>query len=101
MALRPSRESKSGRKYKPPQVHTGASTAPPEPLWTVHECALYLKKTPQAIYSMVSRGQIPYLKIGVAVRFDPRQIQAWIQQFTVEPDSRYLWRQPESSRWEG
>jgi excisionase family DNA binding protein len=48
-------------------------------LLTVTELSSLLSMTPGAIYMLIARCQIPYLKIGRRVRFDPAQIEAWLQ----------------------
>ena len=47
-------------------------------LLTVPECATYIGSTPLNIYQMVSKGQIPYVKIGRSTRFDLRELDTWI-----------------------
>lgn len=42
---------------------------PEDQLMTVKEAAAYLKVTEWSIYQRVSRGQIPYLKMGRLLRF--------------------------------
>jgi excisionase family DNA binding protein len=52
--------------------------------------AAYIRKTEHAIYKMVERGQIPCVKLGQALRFDPAAIQAWIHEHSIpatEPPS--------------
>ena len=46
---------------------------------TVEELAERLKIAPGTIYNWVSRGEIPYVKIGRAVRFRRADIDAWIE----------------------
>jgi excisionase family DNA binding protein len=48
-------------------------------LLTVTELSKLLCMMPGAIYMLIARRQIPYLKIGRRVRFDPAQIEAWLQ----------------------
>ena len=58
---------------------------PDDELLTVEEAAAYLKVTKWSIYQRVSRGQIPYLKMGRLLRF-------W--KFRLEQQVRALEREP-------
>ena len=53
-------------------------------LWRVQDTAKFLGRTRQAIYKMVERGQIPYVKIGRSVSFNPSVIQKWLNSKTVK-----------------
>ena len=57
-------------------------------LWTTDELASYLGRTRNAIYMMVARGQLPYIKIGGgkngAIRFDKAEIIALMEQRKIE-----------------
>jgi excisionase family DNA binding protein len=48
-------------------------------LLTVRDMAECLGTTMGAIYQMVSRRQIPFVKIGRSTRFDKEAIDAWIK----------------------
>ncbi|MFH1231866.1 MAG: helix-turn-helix domain-containing protein [Planctomycetota bacterium] len=56
-------------------------------LWRVEDAAHYLKRTPQAIYKMVERVQIPYVKIGRLVYFHPGKVEKWVLNRVVRPTS--------------
>ena len=45
----------------------------------------YISKSREAIYQMVSRRQIPFVKIGGRTMFDLEQIHAWIRKHTINP----------------
>lgn len=62
----------------------------PEHLWDVGETAAFIRKSCRGVYKMVERRQIPYLKIGAAVRFDPAEIRAWVHQYAVPPDPGWI-----------
>jgi excisionase family DNA binding protein len=47
-------------------------------LLTVPEVANYLAKTPMAVYQMVSKQQIPFVKVRRSVYFDVVKIDRWI-----------------------
>ncbi len=57
-------------------------------LLSVEQVATYLGKSKQAIYVMVNRGELPYIKLGAgksgSIRFEPERISALIQSRTVE-----------------
>lgn len=48
------------------------------------ELAIYLGTTAGQVYQMVSRRQVPFVKIGRSTRFDIRAIDAWIAQRSVD-----------------
>ena len=55
-----------------------------EKLWTCDEAAEYLHKSPMAVRVMCSKRQIPFLKIGRVVRFQPETICRWLEGKCVE-----------------
>jgi len=36
------------------------------------------------LYSWINQKRIPYVKVGRLVRFDPKKIEKWIEEKTVE-----------------
>lgn len=46
---------------------------------TVAELTELLNLGRTAIYDMVRRGAIPYIRIGYSVRFDPDEIAKWLR----------------------
>ena len=54
-------------------------------LVNARELGEYLGKSPEAIYQMVSRRQIPFVKMGGSTKFDLRVIDAWIKKLEVKP----------------
>ena len=49
-------------------------------IMTIEETALFLKRTPAAIRSLISRGQIPHRRAGGRrVVFIQAEIEAWLQ----------------------
>lgn len=48
-------------------------------LLTVAEVARYVGLAQGTIYNKVNRGEIPYVKLGRAVRFRRSEIDAWIE----------------------
>jgi excisionase family DNA binding protein len=57
-------------------------------LWTHLQVAEYLNRSPHSVRGMVSRGEIPYIKIGRSCRFDPDAIIDWVQQQARNPRQR-------------
>lgn len=61
------------------------SVAPLEdPILTIPEVARYLKISKSKIYSLVSREEIPHLKIGRNVRILRKDLQAWMEKQTSQ-----------------
>ena len=52
---------------------------PAEQLWTVRECAAFLRLGRNAIYEMAERGELPSFRIGSRVRFVPAEVRAWVE----------------------
>lgn len=48
-------------------------------LLTAEDVAKILQVNTQTVYQLKARHQIPFVKIGGAVRFDEEQIQEWIE----------------------
>lgn len=48
-------------------------------LLTAEDVAKILQVNTQTVYQLKARHQIPFVKIGGAVRFDEEQIQKWIE----------------------
>jgi excisionase family DNA binding protein len=53
-----------------------------DPILTIPEVARYLKMSKSKIYSLVSREEIPHLKIGRNVRIRSKDLQAWMEKRT-------------------
>lgn len=39
------------------------------------------------VYSLVARGEIPYVRLGKCIRFTKEILQEWLRQSTVYPDN--------------
>jgi len=48
-------------------------------LLTIHDVAQWLTVKPTTLYSWVAQGTIPHLKLGRLLRFDPDEVEAWLQ----------------------
>ena len=58
-------------------------------LWTVKEVAEYLNLAVGSVYQLLSQKRLPCVRLSArCVRFDPRQIEAWIAERTEEPEAR-------------
>ena len=38
------------------------------------------------VYTLVARGEIPYVRLGKCIRFSREMLQEWLKQSTVHPD---------------
>lgn len=56
-----------------------AESKQPERLVTAEEVAAHLGYEKGTIYSKVSRGEIPFVKLGHSVRFRLSEIDAWVR----------------------
>jgi excisionase family DNA binding protein len=54
-----------------------SSKADLEPLWTVADVATYLRVSRSWVYHRAELGELPCLRIGALLRFDPDQIRAF------------------------
>ncbi len=60
---------------------------PPAQLWTVREVAYYLRLKPQTIRAMARRGELPVIRLGRGLRFQPGAIEAWLNSKQAQPDT--------------
>lgn len=51
----------------------------PETLMNVKDVATYLGLSERTIYSLIKRGEIPYLRAGGQYRFDREKVNQWLQ----------------------
>ena len=58
-------------------------------LLTIKEASEYLGKSVKALYHMVERRQIPFVKIRKNLRFDKIDLDKWIEKHTI-PDSETM-----------
>jgi excisionase family DNA binding protein len=49
-----------------------------EPLWKAAQVARALAISTRTVYIMSQRGELPSVKIGRSVRWDPRAVRQWI-----------------------
>lgn len=55
-----------------------------ESLWTVADLAQFLKISPNAVYKLVERRQVPHIRLNRKVLFDPQTIRNWLNQHSVK-----------------
>lgn len=48
-------------------------------LWTAQDLAAYVGCSKSLVYQMAERGDIPSVKIGTLLRFDPEAVRAWVK----------------------
>jgi excisionase family DNA binding protein len=53
-----------------------------DPILTIPEVARYLKVSKSKIYNLVSKKEIPHLKIGRNVRIRQTDLQRWMEKQT-------------------
>ncbi len=61
------------------------SNAAVDRLMTAEEVASYLGVATGTIYNKVSRDEIPYVKVGRAVRFRRGEIDRWTEEQAAKP----------------
>ncbi|HET6204933.1 MAG TPA: helix-turn-helix domain-containing protein [Planctomycetota bacterium] len=54
-------------------------------LWVPERTATFLGITVKALYQMVYRREIPFLKIGRRLRFEETRLRAWLRGKEVQP----------------
>lgn len=52
----------------------------PGRLLDTNDAADYLGYTPAQLRNLVQRRQVPFMKVGKALRFDIRRLDRWIEQ---------------------
>ena len=58
-----------------------ATTAPdPRPLMHLPDVAARLGVNPRYIRRLVAERRIPFIKLGHLLRFDPAEVEAWLDQ---------------------
>lgn len=60
-------------------MEANGSSLPTEYLLTSEDVAKLLVVSREVLHNMVHHRQIPHLKIGRRLRFDPREIAAWLE----------------------
>lgn len=63
---------------EPPQLRSEVETPVRQRLLTVQEAARYLSVSVSTLYGWVWQRRICFVKVGRALRFDPRDLEAYI-----------------------
>jgi excisionase family DNA binding protein len=67
-------------------MSNSSSISEREPAYlNVREFAALLRLSPTAIYNLVARREIPFVRLAQGLRFEKRDVQAFLQSRTVEP----------------
>lgn len=61
-----------------PNTLRGAVGEPVEGLWRVAEVAAFLGVHPKDVYAWALRGDLPCVRLGRRVRFDPGDVRRWV-----------------------
>ena len=59
-------------------------------LLTIKDLAEFLQLNEQTVYRNFEKWNIPYLKLGRAIRFDINQVQTWVQKNSNEKNNLEL-----------
>ena len=70
------------------QTDDGSVDSGANKMMTLEQVCLYLSLPKASIYNLTYRRLIPHYKLGNALRFDRREIDAWMQEKKV-PMNRY------------
>lgn len=62
-----------------------ATTVLPDELWDIDELADYLKVGRRYVYRLTSERRIRFHRIGGQLRFDPRDVAAFLANSAVHP----------------
>jgi hypothetical protein len=54
----------------------GEPVSPAKPLWDARDVATFLKASRNWVYLQAELGNIPYVRLGGLLRFDPEKIKA-------------------------
>ena len=53
-------------------------------LWTVSEVAEFLSRSKRSVYQLAAAGELPALRFGGHLRFDPADIRSWVRRTTTQ-----------------
>ena len=73
----------------PARAVSGSEEAPRVPLLLrAREAAAAIALSPRKLWELTNRGEIPCVRIGRAVRYDRRDLLAWIEHHKVGRQNR-------------
>ena len=61
-----------------PTAFHSPALLPDEMLWTAREVAKHLRASISWVYKAAERGELPCIRLGAMLRFDPSAIRAWL-----------------------
>jgi excisionase family DNA binding protein len=53
-------------------------------LWTIDELASFMRLSRKAAYALVAGTNLPRVRIGVRLRFQPQAVHAWVKAHACE-----------------
>lgn len=56
----------------------------PEPLWDLPGMARFLGTSPRAVYKLVQRHGVPYVRVGKKLMFEPSAVRKWLDSRRVD-----------------
>jgi len=54
-------------------------------LWTANDVAQYLKVSRSWVYHRAESGELPHVRVGALLRFQPNAIRAYAEQSSLSP----------------
>jgi excisionase family DNA binding protein len=63
----------------------GSALPPDEMLWTAREVAKHLRASISWVYKAAERGELPCIRLGAMLRFDPAVIRTWLGSRATAP----------------
>ena len=89
------RHDSGSRNKPPPRCHARAmksrDDATPRRIMTATEVAEYLKVNLDTIYGLAGKGQIPFFRIGIHLRFHRDAIDKWMTDRTSQVLKKSGW----------
>jgi excisionase family DNA binding protein len=67
-------------------------------LWDIHEAAQCLAVSVSTLYGWVWQRRIAFVKMGRALRFDPLDLEAFVEANKQRPKQDFLTTRPHTSR---
>ena len=57
----------------------------PDRLWTIDDVAEFCRVKPSVVRYWTRTGQIPHMRLGRQIRFDPKAIKEWLESKERQP----------------
>jgi excisionase family DNA binding protein len=58
--------------------HPAGDLPPDDQLWTVPDVAKFLRASTSWVYKAAERDQLPSIRIGTMLRFNPAEVRDWL-----------------------